>query len=108
MNGSFTFLNKTELGGKIMETLYTERLTLRKMELEDADVLCQYWSDPEVTKYMNIAPFTDVSQARDMIQMINDLSLEGQANRFSIIAKETGEVIGTCGFNNDRPGKRQS
>jgi ribosomal-protein-alanine N-acetyltransferase len=99
MNGSFTFLNKTELGGKIMETLYTERLTLRKMELEDADVLCQYWSDPEVTKYMNIAPFTDVSQARDMIQMINDLSLEGQANRFSIIAKETGEVIGTCGFN---------
>ncbi|MDI5788908.1 hypothetical protein PO124_12255 [Bacillus licheniformis] len=43
--------------------------------------------------------FTDVSQARDMIQMINDLSLEGQANRFSIIAKETGEVIGTCGFN---------
>ncbi|MEX3913935.1 GNAT family N-acetyltransferase [Bacillus paralicheniformis] len=82
-----------------METLYTERLTLRKMELEDADVLCQYWSDPEVTKYMNITPFTDVSQARDMIQMINDLSLEGQANRFSIIVKETDEVIGTCGFN---------
>ncbi|RCK09650.1 N-acetyltransferase [Bacillus licheniformis] len=78
----FTSLNLNRIEAKkIMETLYTERLTLRKMELEDADVLCQYWSDPEVTKYMNIAPFTDVSQARDMIQMINDLSLEGQANR---------------------------
>ncbi len=51
---SFHIPNNTELGGKNMETLYTERLTLRKMELEDADVLCQYWSDPEVTKYMNI------------------------------------------------------
>ncbi|WP_307893218.1 GNAT family N-acetyltransferase [Bacillus swezeyi] len=82
-----------------METLYTERLMLREMIIEDAEILYHYWSDREVTKYMNISPFTSAAQAREMIKMISDLSLEGQANRFSIVSKETNEVIGTCGFN---------
>lgn len=77
----------------------TERLILREMELQDAETLYHYWSDPIVTKYMNIAPFTSAKQAEDMIQLISDLCLKGQANRYSIVLKESNDVIGTCGFN---------
>ncbi|MDA1477961.1 GNAT family N-acetyltransferase [Bacillus changyiensis] len=82
-----------------METLHSNRLMLRKMQLEDAEILYHYWSDRDVTKYMNISPFQNTDQAKAMIQMINELSLEGKANRFSIVLTETNEVIGTCGFN---------
>ncbi|MEK5096349.1 GNAT family N-acetyltransferase [Bacillus sp. FSL W8-0848] len=83
----------------VQANLETERLIVRKMELQDAETLYHYWSDPLVTKFMNITPFTNVAQAEDMIQLINGMSLEGRANRFSIVVKETNEVIGTCGFN---------
>ena len=48
---------------------------------------------------MNIIPLTDVTQAEDIIQMFAQLSKEKKGNRYSIFLAETGDLIGTCGFN---------
>lgn len=80
--------------------IQTNRLLLRKMEIADAPVLYKYWSDEEVTKYMNILSFESIKQAEDMIAFLNSLSVEGKAFRWSIICKSNKQILGTCGFNN--------
>ncbi|KTD85141.1 GNAT family N-acetyltransferase [Paenibacillus etheri] len=86
---------------KIMLTteLHTERLHLRKMKVSDSPSLFKIWSDPEVTEFMNIDCFTDESQAKDMIKLLDEFSLDNKAIRFSIIEMESNEIIGSCGFN---------
>ena len=79
--------------------LHTERLHLRKMKVSDSPSLFKIWSDPEVTKFMNIDSFTDENQAKDMIKLLDEFSLDNKAIRFSIIEMESNEIIGSCGFN---------
>lgn len=79
--------------------LHTERLHLRKMKVSDSPSLFEIWSDPEVTKFMNIDSFTDENQAKDMIKLLDEFSLDNKAIRFSIIEMESNEIIGSCGFN---------
>lgn len=67
--------------------LHTERLYLRKMNVLDAASLFKIWSDPDVTRFMNITHFTDENQAIAMINLLNDLAQENKAIRFSIIAQ---------------------
>ncbi|GAE32185.1 GNAT family N-acetyltransferase [Halalkalibacter hemicellulosilyticus] len=80
-------------------TLETERLQLRKMKTSDAPYLFNIWSDPTVTRYMNISDFESVEQATAMITHLNQLANEHQAIRYSIILQKTGDIIGSCGFN---------
>lgn len=79
--------------------IQTKRLKLRKMKLSDSASLFNIWSDPEVTKFMNINSFTDESQAVEMIKILNNLSLESKAIRYSIIELESNRIIGSCGYN---------
>ncbi|GKU80103.1 GNAT family N-acetyltransferase [Paenibacillus sp. L3-i20] len=79
--------------------LYTERLHLRKMQMSDSSSLFKIWSDPDVTKFMNVSNFTDETQAQEMIRILDELSQENKAIRFSIIELESNEIIGTCGYN---------
>ncbi|KEK24610.1 GNAT family N-acetyltransferase [Bacillus gaemokensis] len=79
--------------------LQTKRLILRKMQASDSASLFAIWSDPEVTKFMNINSFTDESQAVEMIEILDKLSLENRAIRYSIIELESNKIIGSCGYN---------
>ncbi|MFF2886281.1 GNAT family N-acetyltransferase [Paenibacillus sp. NPDC057967] len=79
--------------------LHTERLYLRKMDVSDSASLFRIWSDPDVIEFMNIDPFADENQAREMIQFLNNLSEDDQAIRFTIIEKESGQIIGSGGYN---------
>lgn len=83
----------------MIKELSTERLFLRKMKASDSESLYKIWSDPEVTKYMNIDSFTDKSQAKDMIDLLDKLSQENKAVRYSIIEKKSNKIIGSCGYN---------
>ncbi|AVK83391.1 GNAT family N-acetyltransferase [Lysinibacillus sp. B2A1] len=83
----------------MIEQIDTKRLYLRKMKLEDANNLFQIWSDPDVTKYMNIMNLTDVKQAQEMITILDQLAKEQKGIRFSIIEKTSHKIIGSCGFN---------
>jgi len=49
----------------------TERLLLRKVASADAKSLWAIWSDPAVTKFMNISNFTHEEQALEMIELLN-------------------------------------
>ncbi|MGE7113405.1 GNAT family N-acetyltransferase [Lysinibacillus sp. NPDC047702] len=83
----------------MIEQIDTKRLYLRKMKIEDANNLFQIWSDPDVTKYMNIINLTDVKQAQEMITILDQLAKEQKGIRYSIIEKTSQKIIGSCGFN---------
>lgn len=83
----------------LITELHTERLHLRKMKVSDSSSLFKIWSDPDVTKFMNVSCFTDENQAKEMINLLDGLSRNSKAIRFSIIKKESNEIIGSCGFN---------
>ncbi|AMR02654.1 MULTISPECIES: GNAT family N-acetyltransferase [Bacillus] len=79
--------------------LHTQRLYLRQMKASDSLSMFKIWSDPDITKFMNISNFTDESQAKDMIQFLNELAQNNKAIRFTIIEKESNHIIGSCGYN---------
>ena len=82
-----------------ISSLSTSRLTLRKMEINDAAILYKYWSDNSVTRHMNINSFTDIVQAEQMISFLNGLSDEGKLIRWTIINRSDGLIVGSCGYN---------
>lgn len=79
--------------------LYTERLHLRKMKVSDSSSLFKIWSDPDVTRFMDVESFTDENQAIEMIKLLDGLAQDNKAIRFSIIEIESNEIIGSCGYN---------
>lgn len=82
----------------LITELHTERLHLRKMQISDSPSLFKIWSDPEVTRFMNIDCFTDENQAKDMINLLDELSQDNKTIRFSIIETDSNEIIGSCGY----------
>ncbi|WML49938.1 GNAT family protein [Neobacillus sp. PS3-34] len=79
--------------------LETNRLILRKMNLDDASSVFQNLSNPLVTKDMGESPFTSIEQAENLITFMNNLYEENIAFRWGIIRKEDNVLIGTCGYN---------
>ncbi|MFB5764027.1 GNAT family N-acetyltransferase [Paenibacillus medicaginis] len=75
------------------------RIRLRKMEVGEARRVFAFWSDSEVTRYMNMESMFSPEDAKDMIELLNRLSLSEDAIRWGIELKENGELIGSCGFN---------
>ncbi|WP_099222597.1 GNAT family N-acetyltransferase [Listeria costaricensis] len=76
------------------DTFQTERLLLKKTTLDDAPALLEIWSNEEVAKFMNIERFKSVSQAEEMIRVIEE---EKSACRYTIFNHQT--VIGSIGIN---------
>ncbi|MED3865673.1 GNAT family N-acetyltransferase [Priestia megaterium] len=75
------------------------RVYLSPLQKKDASKVFEYWSDEEVTRYMNIEPFTTLYQAESMIALLQSLTKEGKATRYAIRLKTSDEIIGTCGLN---------
>jgi len=83
----------------LIKELNTQRLHLRRMDISDSHSLFKIWSDPDVTKYMNISSFTHEAQAKEMIELLEELAQANEAIRFSMIERKSNQIIGTCGFN---------
>ncbi|MFI8706726.1 GNAT family N-acetyltransferase [Bacillus sp. NPDC077411] len=80
--------------------LETERLRLIEINQTNSQNIYDIFSLEEVTRYYGMNPFNKVEQA---IQMINSFAKnfqEKRAIRWGIVAKETGDFVGTVGFNN--------
>lgn len=90
------------------EKLKSERLLLRTMTEADAPRLFEIWSSPDVTKFMNIDPFTEIKQAADMIAFLNGLARENRAVRYAITDRQSGAIMGSCGFNELDYGQRRA
>ena len=81
-------------GRRILET---ERLYLREITPDDADVCYQLNSDPEVIRYTGDAAFADVSEARRFLTNYDQYRKFGMG-RWAMIEKSSGNFLGWCGL----------
>ena len=78
----------------------TSRLILREVKKEDAFDMFTYLSDIDVVKPMGLEPFQTVKDAWDEINWYTSIYEEGTGIRWGITLKDSGKVIGSCGFLN--------
>ncbi len=78
--------------------LHTERLFLRALSMEDLDFAYQHFGDARVAQYLlDEPPVASREEAEAIIQFY--LNPEGKNhNRWALVRKADGRVIGTCGF----------
>ncbi|CAM2901494.1 GNAT family N-acetyltransferase [Paenibacillus sediminis] len=86
--------------------IHTERLLIRELALDDAAVVHKHFSDPEVTRFMDIEPCRSDKEAEEIIKFhINDTGC-----RYGLFSKKDGNLVGTCGFHcwvNDEPARAE-
>jgi [ribosomal protein S5]-alanine N-acetyltransferase len=79
-----------------VKLLNGQRVTLRAPRLDDAEELfASVASHPEVTRYMSWTPHPDVDETR---RVITELFNVGGELTWLIQLRDSGDIIGTCGF----------
>lgn len=78
--------------------LETARLYLRAMEASDLKDLQAIWGDNEVMKYCGGA-LSGTHRLTRSIQYYETVEAIAGISAYGVILKETGEMIGVCGFN---------
>jgi ribosomal-protein-alanine N-acetyltransferase len=82
----------------VLDTLDTPRLQLRPLALDDADFIFQHFSDPQVAQYLlDEDALTSREQAVEIIEFYQNPA-DTNYNRWGIVHKADGVLIGTCGF----------
>ncbi|QHW31085.1 GNAT family N-acetyltransferase [Paenibacillus rhizovicinus] len=79
--------------------LETERLRLREIEIADARDLFDCFSNPELTRYYGLEPFTNIGQAQQFVDVFAKNLQEKRGIRWGIEIKGRQGIIGTIGFN---------
>jgi [ribosomal protein S5]-alanine N-acetyltransferase len=77
--------------------LQTERLLLRQFTIDDADLIYQLNSDPEVVRYVHEPP-TSPENAPDVVRDIILPQYELGLGRWAVHLRSSGEFIGWCGL----------
>lgn len=77
--------------------LETERLLLREITPEDAEIAYRLNLDPEVIRYTGDGPFASTEDARDFLQKYDHYRKYG-FGRWAVIRKSDGEFLGWCGL----------
>ncbi|MBR3836557.1 MAG: GNAT family N-acetyltransferase [Clostridia bacterium] len=79
-------------------TLETPRLVLRKILPQDLEDMYDYSRDPETSKYLLWEPHTSREYTRTHIRYLQKEYQSASFFDWALIHKETGKMIGTCGF----------
>ncbi|HBY84817.1 MAG TPA: N-acetyltransferase [Colwellia sp.] len=79
--------------------LETSRLMLTKLSTDDSTALLNIFSDDEVIKFYDIDVYDSEEQSLKLIEFFNTRFRDGLGIRWAIRLRDTGELIGTCGFN---------
>jgi ribosomal-protein-alanine N-acetyltransferase len=74
--------------------LETERLTLRKLTLDDLEDVYAYSSDPEVTRYLRWGPHASLEQTESYIREVLQEYKEGRDGPWGIEHRASGHVVG--------------
>jgi len=79
--------------------IVTKRLMLRSLRMNDASVLFQYRSDPQVTRYQSWEP-EDIGEVSKFIKKMIKIRPDtpGTWYQIAICLKESGNLIGDCGL----------
>ena len=78
--------------------LETERVLLRAMRVSDSADMYDYAHRPEVSRYLLWRPHTDISDTRRYLEYLAGRYRIGAHYEWAMIHKESGRMIGTCGF----------
>jgi [ribosomal protein S5]-alanine N-acetyltransferase len=84
--------------------LTTERLTLRRLEMNDAQEIFTLRSDSEINKYLDRQPCTNIEDAKNFITMVNANIDKNSSLYWAITFSEKNELVGTIclfGFSDD-------
>lgn len=81
-----------------MPQLETKRFLLRKLTLDDTDDMYEYSKNSEVTKYLTWSPHPDKAYTFDYLSYLQNRYKTGDFYDWAIICKDSGKMIGTCGF----------
>ena len=76
----------------------TSRLILRKLSLEDTQLMYQFNSDPDCLRFIARSPYTHISQAEGRVIEFTDAFEQHKALWWTVILKETLIPIGYCGL----------
>ncbi|MFJ7975732.1 GNAT family N-acetyltransferase [Peribacillus sp. JNUCC 23] len=84
---------------KTIPNFETDRLILRKIELNDLEDIFEFSSDPEVAHHMT----WEVNKSKEetlnnFVNVVIGNYEKGQTGDLAIIHKESSKVIGTCSF----------
>jgi len=79
--------------------LETSRFILRMIEPGDVGTLHSYWSDDMVTEYMT-SSFSTLEESQQMVDLLNSLPEKHEGMRWAIVDKNSGVVLGSCGYHN--------
>ncbi len=90
-------LKVEDVFGRLPE-LGTPRLLLRKLKPEDAQDMFEYASDPEVAKDVSWLPHTSIQDSRAYLNFVIQKYAKNEVSDWGMVLKETGKLIGTCGF----------
>ena len=79
--------------------LETSRLMLNQLSKHDSHSLFNIFSDKNVIKFYDIDVYYCEDQSLKLIALFNTRFIEAVGIRWAIRLKDTGKLIGTCGFN---------
>ena len=82
----------------MLTEIETDRLTLRRLTLKDADDMFQYSADPEVARHVLWDAHTSVGDTRAFIRFCMRRYRAGEPASLGIALKASDKVIGTIGF----------
>ncbi|MBR2616551.1 MAG: GNAT family N-acetyltransferase [Clostridia bacterium] len=91
---------------RTIPTLETERLILRKILPEDEEDMYEYSRDPETSKYLLWEPHTSRAFTRAHIAYLQKAYRDAAFFDWALVEKESGKMIGTCGFTEIYESKR--
>ena len=77
----------------------TNRLRLTEITSSDVESIFELFSTPDVVKFYDLEAFKKRSQAKNLICLFESRYESFSGIRWAIRSKETGMLIGTCGFN---------
>lgn len=83
--------------------LQTERLVLRQITDEDLNEIYNIYSNELVTKFYNLDAFTNLDQAKRIVELSQKRFSEKTGIRWAICFKNNTEILGTCGINSFVP-----
>ena len=83
---------------KNLPELETERLTLRKISKNDINDIYEYSSNPLTSKYLLWYPHFSKRDTKRHVKNVLKKYKKGSFYDYAVVLKESGKMIGTCGF----------
>ena len=77
--------------------LNTERLVLRRHQLEDFEAVSAMWASPEVVRHIGGRPFTKQESWFRLLRYVGHWELLGYGS-WAVVERETGRYAGEVGF----------